>query len=298
MNTPTERLTAWALRLLAGAMLLAGMAVLVAGAASSGMLTESAVVRTSAGILLQIGATFVVAGAAAIYLSRPRGLVLPNERAATTDAERPQVGGWLIALAILLVALPVWMVIRLLPFLTEWRRVIDVLATSGIWEGAGRGGAGIVLLPLAGVLLPPLMELAAMLAFVISSAILLILLLSRSPRFPRLYLVCMVLAAALVMASVRAADGAMQVGEALQRLLDGSPQDDSAPLREGLGRYTSTVVSTATVLMWTLGGYLVWVMPVILSRRTRATFASSVGSSASPPSAATDVEAITRPPGS
>lgn len=41
-----------------------------------------------------------------------------------------RLGGWLIALAIALVGLPVWLVLRLLPFLAEWRRVDDVLAAS------------------------------------------------------------------------------------------------------------------------------------------------------------------------
>ena len=103
----------------------------------------------------------------------------------------------MIALAIVLVALPVWLLFRLQPFLTEWSRVVDVLAASDLWQGANANMSGIVLVPLAGALTPPLFELAALFAFVVASAVLLPLLLSRSRRFPRIYLVCGVLLSAL-----------------------------------------------------------------------------------------------------
>jgi len=299
MEQLTERLTAWVLRLVAAAMLLAGGSVIVAGLASSGLVTGSPAAGTIAGILFQLGVVFVVAGAAAIYLSRPHGLLLPNERAATHDTERPAVGGWLIALTIILVALPVWLVFRLLPFLAEWRRVVDFLATSDMWEGANSNMSGLVLLPLAGALTPPLFELAAMVAFVVASAFLLLLLLSRSQRFPRIYLVCAVLLSALVMASSRGAYAALMAAQAVQRLIEegSSPTaQESAQLSEGLTRYTSIVSSTASVLVWTLCGYLVWVPAMIFSRRVRTTFANSAGGRASTSGGSTDIEAITSPP--
>ena len=298
MEKMTDRLTAWVLRSVATVMLLGGVSVLVAGVASAGMLTESPVWRTIAGILFQVGVVFVVGGAAAVYLSRPRTPLLPNEREAMSDGERPPIGGWLIALGMVLLALPVWLVLRLLPFLAEWRRVVGFLKTSGLLEGANANGAGFVLLPLAGALTPPLFELATMLAFVIASAALVLLLLSRSPRFPRTYLVCVILLSALVIASVRGADAAVLAGEALQRLVDGSSPNaqESGQVKEALTRYTSIVSSTASVLVWTLCGYLVWVPAIIFSRRARATFASSAVGNASTSGKPTDIEAITSPP--
>jgi hypothetical protein len=194
MDNLTDRLTMWALRSVATAILFAGVSVLVAGVPLFGMLPEFPVARAIAAVLFQISALFVVSGATAMYLSRPRARWLPNERATTSDAERPGVGGWLIALAIVLVALPVWLLLRLQPFLTEWSRVVDVLSASDLWQqGANANMSGIVLVPLAGALTPPLFELAALFAFVVASAVLLPLLLSRSRRFPRIYLVCGVL---------------------------------------------------------------------------------------------------------
>ncbi|MEO6212361.1 MAG: DUF2569 family protein [Vicinamibacterales bacterium] len=298
MERLTDRLAAWALRLVGMVMLLAGVSVLVAGAASSGMLTGSPVMGTIARILFQLGAVFVVAGAAAIFLSSPGGLPLPNERTATPDAGRPMIGGWLIALAIALVALPVWLVLRLLPFLAEWRRVLDFLVTSDMWKGANSNGAGFVLVPLAGALTPPLFELAAMVAFIVASAVLLLLLLSRSRRFPRIYLVCAVLLSALVFASVRGADAAMAAGGAIEQLMaDSSPRaGEDAQLREGLRRYTSIVRSTASALVWTLCGYLVWLPAVLFSRRVRTTFANRAADRVTTSGRTTDIEAITSPP--
>jgi hypothetical protein len=294
----TDRLTLWALRSVATAMLFAGVSVLVAGVPLSGMLPEAPVARAIAGVLFQLSGVFVVSGATAIYLSRPRALWLPNERATISDAERPRVGGWLIALAIVLVTLPVWLLLRLQPFLIEWSRVVDVLSTYDIWQGANANMSGVVLVPLAAALTPPLFELVALFAFVVASAVLLPLLLSRSRRFPRIYLGCSVLLFALVIASVRGADAAMLAGEAVQQLIEGSSAsaEEDAQLRQGLASYTSIVGSTAPVLAWTLCGYLGWVPAMILSRRVRTTFANSVDRRDSASTRAIDLETITSPP--
>ena len=253
--------------------------------------------RAIAAVLFQISGVFVLSGATAIYLSRRRARWLPNERAKTSDAERPGVGGWLIALAIVLVALP-WLLIRLQPFLTEWSRVVDVLSASDLWQGANANMSGIVLVPLAGALTPPLFELAALFAFVVASAVLLPLLLSRSRRFPRIYLVCGVLLSALVIASVRGADSAMLAGNAVEQLIEGSNArvEEAAQLREGLARYTNTVGSTAPVLAWTLCGYLGFVPAMIFSRRVRTTFANSADGRDTTSARAIDIETITSPP--
>lgn len=293
----TDRVTAWTIRSVALAMLFAGGAILVAGVPLIGRLGESPVVRSLAGIVLQLGGVLAAAGAAALYLSRPHGLTLPNERAASGGG-RPAVGGWLIALAVVLVALPVWLVLRLQPFLAEWRRVIAFLATPGLWEGANANGAGLVLVPLAGALTPPLLELAAMLSFVVASPVLLMLLLSRSRRFPRLYLVCVVLLGGLVIASVRGAEGAMLAAKAVERLVDSSSgsAEETAQLKQGLDRYTSIVGSAAPALVGTLCGYLLWVPALVFSPRVRSTFAGRRGGRAATRPRVIDVEAITTPP--
>ena len=134
MDKLADRLVLWAVRSVATVMLLAGISMLVAGLPLFGVLRESSlsgssVMRTIAYGLLQLSGVFVLAGAAARYLSNPAGLVLPNEDQSTFEAARPEIGGWLSVLAIVLVALPAWLVLRVQPFLGESRRVAGLLAT-------------------------------------------------------------------------------------------------------------------------------------------------------------------------
>ena len=274
-------------------MLLAGTSVVAAGIASFGMLAVgSSLLRTLASAILQLGLVFVAGGGTALYLSRPRGFVLPNERAAGADSRRPEIGGWLTLLAVALVAVPAGMILRLTPFLAEWRAAIDFLSASGSFDGSTSSMSGIVLLPVAAALSPPLVELATMFGFVAGSAILLLLLLRRSPHFPRAYLVCVVLMGALVIASVIGASAATTAAAGIERLMEDSrPRaDEAAELRHVLGRYTGIVGSTAPVLVWTLCAYLFWLPAVYSSPRARTTFA------ARPAAPANDIEAITSPP--
>jgi hypothetical protein len=279
-------------------MLFFGVSLLTAGMPVIGMLTGSELATAIAGIFLQIAIVFVVAGVAGMYLSRSRGPLLPNERPSTSDAARPTIGGWLIALAIALVALPVWLVMRLQSFLAEWGRVLDYLATWEIWSGANANGSGLVLVPLAGALTPPTFELAAAVSMSAGSVVLLVSLLLRSQRFPRIYLVCLIPSAALVIASIRGASAAALAGSAVQQLVvDTSVSaDESAQLTEGVQRYTSIVGSTAPVLVWTFCGYLIWMPALLFSRRARSTFAASRERRVLEPTRAADLEAITNPP--
>jgi hypothetical protein len=131
-----------------------------------------------------------------------------------------------------------------------------------------------------------------------ASVMLIALLLLRSQRFPRVYLVCLILLAAPVIASVRGASAAALAGSALQQLIvDTSVSaDESAQLSEGLQRYTSIVGSTAPVLVWTFWGYLIWMPALLFSRRARSTFAASGERRVLDPARAADLEAITSPP--
>jgi hypothetical protein len=282
-------------------MLLAGFAVFVAAVPVYGMLADAGEARRVGGVVLLIGGLLVIGGAAAKYLSRPRGALLPNERVAIAEAARPALGGWLIALAVVLVALPIWLFLRLQPFLGEWRRVIDLaLATPGLWDASGGNASGIVLLPIFGALTPPFLELATAAIFPIASILLLALLFARSVGFPRAYLVWSVLLSALVIASWLGASAAVIAIDAIQRIVDGSnPRpEEVAQFRDVIGRYTRAVTTTAPELGWTLCGYLIWLPAMVLSQRVRVTFASTEphATAARPMRVETDIEAITRPP--
>jgi hypothetical protein len=279
-------------------MLFFGVSLLMAGVPVLRMLTESELAIAIAAFFLQIAIVFIVAGAAGMYLSRSRGPLLPNEHPSPSNAARPTLGSWLIPLALALVALPVWLTIRLQSFLAEWGRVVDYVATWDIWAGGDANGSGLVLVPLAGALTPPMFELAAAVSMLAGSVVLLLSLLLRSRRFPRMYLVCLILSAALVIASVRGASAAALAGSAVQQLIvDTSVSaEESAQLTDGLQRYTSIVGSTALVLVWTFCGYLIWLPALLFSRRARSTFAAGGELRVLEPARAADLEAITSPP--
>ena len=233
-----------------------------------------------------------------MYLSRAGGPRLANERVTTSDADRPEDGGLLIGLAVVLVALPASLLLLLQPFLAEWSVVARLLAGADIWQGANANMSGVILVPLAGALTPPLFELAALFAFVVASAVLLALLLSRSRRFPRIYIVCGVLLSALVIASVRGADAALLAGDAIRQLTQSSTAsaEDFAQFTDVLARYTSIVGSTAPVLAWALCAYLAWVPAMFFSQTVRTTFAIGAEDRVSTSSRTAGLEAITRPP--
>jgi len=297
MDTVPERLIGWVLRATARGLLFAGFAALLAGVFLFGTMSDSSVLRAIASILMQVAGVFIVAGAAATFWSGSRRSLLPNEQLTTTADQRTAVGGWLMVLCVTLVAAPAWLLLRMQPFLAEWRRVIELMSASGMWENANANMSGVVLMPIAAALTPPFFELATLVGFVVSSLTLLPLLLLRSPRFPRIYLVCVILLSALVFASMRGASAAALASDALRQLIDTTAANaqEAASLRQALERY-SIVFTTVPLLLWTLSAYVLWVPAILSSARVRTTFAERVAPAASTPAKAVDIAAITSPP--
>jgi hypothetical protein len=278
-------------------MLFAGVAIFVAAVPVYGVVTDAPLLQAVGAILLQIGGALLAAAIVAGILLRQRGR-LPNERVIATDDRRPPVGGWLTVLVFTLTAAPVWLVIRLLPFLTEWRRVIDLLAAEGMWDTANANGSGLILMPIAGALTPPFIELVTMVAFVASSAVIVPLVLCRSPWLPRFYLVCVVLLSALALASLRGASAAALAGDDLRQFVvtTSVSAEEAATMTGVLDRYTTAVVTTARPLVWTLFAYLCWLPPLLRSPRAQRTFAWRPEPPAPAVATPMTVEAITSPP--
>ena len=266
MDALSDRIVAWALRITATALVFAGVALFVAGIpllqAASGALRPILIV------VLQIGGAFVLCGLGAIAaarLPRPR---FPDGAGATTS-DRAGLTGWRLALAAALVAVPVWMVVTLQPFLSEWRVVAGFLASSELWDNANANMSGVLLVPLAAALAPPLIQLAALAAFVATPVVMLALLAAKSARFARLYVASLLVLTALVVASARGTSAAGMTADALQPWIEASKPrpEEYVQIRGVVDRYTAAVTPAAHALGWAWLGFAIWVPPLVLSTR-------------------------------
>ena len=266
---------AFLLRSCATLMVLAGLSAMAAGLASMPILSAESSARPIVAIVYQMAAVSLLGGIAAIYVLRTRRALFLNEGPATlSPAAQTAVGGWLIVMAIALAGLPIWMLLNVRDFLAEWRRIIEVGAASTMWRDSASSAAGLVLIPIFAAITPPFLELLAVIGFVAASVTSLTLLASRKRTFPRFYTVWILLLAALVVVSLRGAAGSTLAAQVVERALDRSSRDaaEGAPILEFVRRYLSVVTTTATVLVWTLCGYLVWLPFVLFSNRIRSTF--------------------------
>ena len=258
-TAPADRIVAWALRVASTALVFAGVALFVAGVPL--LQAASDALRGILIVVLQIGGAFVLCGVGAIVASRlpPAGL-------------RPRPTAWMMAaLAATLVAVPAWLLVTLQPFLAEWRVVAGLLASSELWDNANANMSGVLLVPLAAALAPPIIELAALVAFVATSIVLLALLAAKSARFARLYVACVLLLTALVVASARGTSAATMTAGALQPWIEASKPrpEEYAAIRGVVDRYTAAVTPTARALGWAWLGFAIWIPPLVLSTRRR-----------------------------
>jgi len=177
-------------------------------------------------------------------------------------------------MAIALAGLPVWMLFNIRDFLSEWRGIIEIGRKSTMWKDSASSAAGLVLIPIFAALTPPFLELLAVSGFVAASITSLVLLTSRTRTFPRYYAVWMLLLTGLVVVSLRGAAGSTLAAQIVERAVERSTRDtaEAAPILEFVRRYLSVVTTTATVLVWTLCGYLLWLPFVVFSGRTRSTY--------------------------
>ncbi|HEV8393186.1 MAG TPA: hypothetical protein VGQ37_02885 [Vicinamibacterales bacterium] len=256
MDALSDRIVAWLVRVVATALIFAGAALIVAG--GSTMPAASGALRDILVVVLEIAGAWVVLGLAAVYTLR---------RPAT---ESPP-GGWTLALALTLIAVAAWLVLRLRPFLSEWRTVASLLSSSDLWQTANSNMSGVVLVPLAGALAPPFIELAALAAFVALALLTILLTATKSRRFSQIYVACALVLTALVAGSLLGATAARLAADALQPWIEESKPrpEEYAQIRGVLDRYAAAVIPTATVLSWAWLGYAIWIPPAVLSARRR-----------------------------
>jgi hypothetical protein len=267
MDALRDRVVARALRLAATVLVFAGASLFVA--AIPVLPAVSGAPRDILTVVLQIGAAFLLFGVAAIRAARLPPLSTGASAPDVTGGAR--LTGWMLLVGVALVAVPVWLLVRLQPFLSEWRVVAGLLASSELWQNANANMSGVVLMPLFAALTPPFIQLAALAAFVVSSILMLLLLAAKSPRFSRLFVATVLVLTALVAASARGAGAVSMTADALQPFIEQSkprPQE-YAEIRGIVDRYTAAVTPTATALGWAWLGYAIWIPPLLLAGRRR-----------------------------
>jgi hypothetical protein len=249
------RLLTWALLTASTALVFAGIAFFVAGVPVFSAMSGAA--RDILVVVLQIGGAWALLGLAAIFATRRRSLA------------RPPGGIVALAFIVTLVAVPAWLVWRLQSFLSEWRVLADLASSSNFFDTANANMSGVILVPLAGALAPPFIELAALAAAVATSCAAIGLTVGRSPRFGHFYIAAVLLLTALVIGSLRGARVAGMAVEAFQPLIEESrPRpEEYQQIREIVDRYTAAVAPTATTLAWAWVGYAAWIPAVVLAGR-------------------------------
>jgi len=260
MDALSDRIVAWTIRVASAALVFAGVALFVAGIPL--LQAASDAPRDILIVVLQIGGAFIVCGLGAIAAAR-----LPPPRV----PDGAELAGWRLALAAALVAVPAWLVVTLQPFLSEWRVVARLLASSELWDNANSNMSGVVLVPLAAALAPPLIQLAALAAFVVTSVVMLALLAAKSARFVRLYIGCVLLLTALVAGSARGTSAATMTAGALLPWIEASKPrpEEYVQVRGVVDRYTAAVTPTARALGWAWLGLAIWIPPLVLAGRRR-----------------------------
>src|SRR5687768_16877632 len=158
----------------------------------------------------KLGITFLLTGSASfVLLMLPGWFGFDRKRSSDTEAKE-EIGGWLIFLALSLVALPLLALAVASPLISLWGELVNrVVDAVGGWqellqeltETLGSQFGGLVLGPLFAGALPALLDFAPLFAFIASSAGLLILFSLRAREFPSAFLAWVLVQAAFVLGS-------------------------------------------------------------------------------------------------
>ncbi len=274
------------------AVLLAGVAALIAWAGSSAWLGPNRAapsehllaLRTFA---LQVGVTYVIAGLALAWLShsrKRRSLLKVGIDALTSDAPQETESsatttpgaGWLTLIAVSLAILPIMAVARMGSMWTLWSATAELATRWSLPEqfGGADDTSGLVLVPILAIGLVPVAEIVTCAAFVLCSAGLLLVFPFRSRFFPRAMLISTFLQLALLLTTFYALN--LDLVERARTLIEqearNSKAEDVRLFATWAERHQAAVEPIARSLAWTFAGYVVWLPAVFVSARGRAYF--------------------------
>jgi len=264
----TERLFLllfWVARL---AFLMQGLAMCTAMLAASivGGQGAPAWVEDASRASLQIGATLFVTGVLLVVVRR-----LPAPQAgAAAEPGWP----WPAVLGFSLVALSGLAYVRALELLPLWDEIAALLDQIDFTSELRQSGpyAGIVAIPILVALFVPGLESGAAFLLIVPPLALVVLLVTRSRLFPRIFVMLIACQAGLVLAGILAADAFSRLATEAIAVMGAAEDAEVRRVAEDLRRAQGVLTSTAGAFVAPMVGHLAWLPFLLSSRRVGAFF--------------------------
>jgi len=264
----TERLFSLLFWLVRSAFLVQGAAL---GAA---LMATSAIDRAGAPDWLEIvlrSAVFVSATLflTGVLLAMARRLPFPRP-GDDTEPSWP----WPTLLALSLVVLPALAYARASELFSLWDDISKLLDRIGFWTALGKSDpyGGIVVLPILVALFVPTLEAVAAFFLIAAPPAAIVLLVSRSQLFPKIFAMLIACQAGIVLAGLISADAFSRVATEAFAVMSAAEDVEVQRAADELRRAQGVLASTAAAFVAPMSGYLAWLPFVLLSRRVGAFF--------------------------
>ena len=215
---------------------------------------------------LLIGATLAVAGILMVILAS-------RQPAPRVDGDAASSWPWPGMLGLSLVALSAVACVGASNLVPLWREIATLLERIGFWAELQRSGpySGIVLLPILMALFVPALETAGALFLSAVPLVMLVLLLTRSRRFPQIFAMMVVCQAALVLAGLLAAGVFSRLATEAMAAMAAAEDVEVHRVAERLQAGQGVLRSTAAALVAPMLGHLAW-LPFVSSPRRMGAF--------------------------
>jgi hypothetical protein len=164
-----------------------------------------------------------------------------------------------------------------------WRELWQLLDDIGFWAGLRQSGAysGIVILPILAALFVPILEAATAFFLIAAPPAMIALLLTRSHRFPKIYVMLSVCQAGLVLAGLLGADAFSRLAAEAIAVMSTAQDVEVHRAAEKLRRAQGVLERAAPAFVVPMLGHLAWLPFLLSSRRVGAFFTAGRASTPS-----------------
>ena len=258
-------------------MTMAAAALIVAATASRALGIEA--LRPVGVASLQVAMVFVFCGGTALYLARARTRWFPDGLSSQASAGSG-LDGWIIFFPLTLIGVPLLILSQLQPLAAFWRDVIALADRLNLWEGLqqSNGLSGVVLMPVFAALALPTLDAIAAATHTVGSVLLLLLLLVRSTRVPRVLVLCVLIQGGLVGASTLGTLTVERLAPSIEQLIRETPDaggSEQMRAAQELQRYRAVTGGASRTLTAAWGLLAIWTPLLLFSGRARRTFAAA-----------------------